>query len=172
MRNGGRNFTLADYRLFLDKLGEFESFSALVEERLLNLESGPDMRLERQLARLNLLIVRASLKASQAFLGDVRQRREMPLGSHEIFSNDLDNLGQIRARSQSRGWQDVMDDDTMTLMDSVEQLLIQLKDRAPALPELAGPVVRRKIAPLGGERIDPRRIHRPPHLGGQGVFKA
>lgn len=124
------------YRQFRDKISEFETFGILIENRLRNLETGRDERLDEQFDALNILISKAVLRTSTKFFLALSKSPALPIGSREIFVQELRNLHQARKKLAEPRYAHLLDEEADRNMKLAENILNEIIERAPSLLNL------------------------------------
>ena len=129
------------YRAFREKVSEFESFAGLVEQRIENLESGRDKRLEDQFHKLDVLIFKVLIKATHKILAAISAAPDQPLGVRDAYEAELRSLQANRKRMQDPRYSKALDKDTVRRVDETEKILLEVMERSPGLPEFGNEVV-------------------------------
>jgi len=124
------------YRQFRDKISEFETFGILIENRLRNLETGRDERLDEQFDALNILISKAVLRTSTKFFLALSKSPALPIGSREIFVQELRNLHMAREKLAQPRYAHLLDEEADRNMKVAESILNEIIERAPSLLNL------------------------------------
>ena len=124
------------YRQFRDKISEFETFGILIENRLKNLETGRDERLDEQFDALNILISKAVLRTSTKFFLALSQSTALPIGSREIFVQELHNLHAAKKRLAEPRYAHLLDKEAERNIEVAENILNEIIERAPSLLNL------------------------------------
>lgn len=124
------------YRQFRDKISEFETFGILIENRLRNLETGRDERLDEQFDALNILISKEVLKTSTKFFLALSKSPALPIGSREIFVQELRNLHLAREKLSQPRYAHLLDEEAERNIRVAENILNEIIERAPSLLNL------------------------------------
>lgn len=121
------------YRQFRDRVSEFETFGILIENRLRNLETGRDERLDEQFDALNILISKSVIRASTKFFLALSKSPALPLGSREVFLQELRSLHEARNKLSEPRYEHLLDDETQRNLRVAENILTEVIERAPSL---------------------------------------
>ncbi|MBF0560851.1 MAG: hypothetical protein HQL37_02320 [Alphaproteobacteria bacterium] len=130
---GDNSAELTAFMTFRDKISEFESFSIIIEERIRALvgEQGiTDLR--EQLDQLIALIFGRSLEMSIRFFDKI-SLKQLPLGSHEIFSRELRTLYRCNERLQQTSVHGRLSKNMLRDVSKAEKILTLIIERAPRL---------------------------------------
>jgi hypothetical protein len=121
------------YQAFRDKSGEFETFSILIEGRLDHLQGGADPRLQGHFDDLTALTYKLLIKTSIQFLWVLAQHTELPLGTREIFVQELRTLYETKKKLSEPRYDSRLDDDAKRKLHVAEEILTEIIDKAPSL---------------------------------------
>lgn len=131
-----RKASYQSYMSFRDKIGEFETFGIIIENRLKALEGGRDAALEDRFDRTNILILSGLIRASMKFFLAMSEHAVLPLGTKEIFVGELRNLHSSRAKLAGDKYQEKMTPENLENLRLAEQILMAVIDKAPSLLSL------------------------------------
>jgi hypothetical protein len=121
------------YQGFRSKAGEVETFSILIEGRLAHLQGGADERLQGHFDDLNALIYKLLIKTSIQFLWVLAQHSELPLGTREIFVQELKTLYDTKKKLSEPQYQSRLDDEAKRKVHVAEEILHEIIDKAPSM---------------------------------------
>lgn len=121
------------YRQFRESVSEFETFGILIENRLRNLDTGRDPRLDEQFDALNVLISKSVIKASTQFFLALSKSPALPLGSREVFLQELRSLHEARNKLSDPRYQRMLDEEAHRNLQIAENILTEIIERAPSL---------------------------------------
>ncbi|MSP49711.1 MAG: hypothetical protein EXQ95_10345 [Alphaproteobacteria bacterium] len=121
------------YQAFRNKSGEFATFSILIEGRLSHLEGGADPRLQGHFDDLTALTYKLLIKTSIQFLWALAQHTELPLGTREIFVQELRTLYETRRTLAEPRYESRLDEDAKRKLHVAEEILTEIIDKAPSL---------------------------------------
>jgi hypothetical protein len=120
------------YRTFREKAGEFETFSILIEGRLNRMES-PDARLIQQFDMLTAATYKELIRASIKFLYVLAGNETLPLGTREIFMQELRTLHDTQKKLSEARYANRLDDEARRNLKVAEDILNEIMERAPSL---------------------------------------
>jgi len=121
------------YQAFRNKAGEFETFSILIEGRLDHLDGGDDSRLRGHFDDLTALTYKLLIKTSIQFLWVLAQHSELPLGTREIFVQELRTLYETKKKLNESRYQSRLDEEAKRKVHVAEEILTEIIDKAPSL---------------------------------------
>jgi hypothetical protein len=121
------------YQSFRNKTGEFETFSILIEGRLDRLEGGADPRLQGHFDDLTAATYKLLIKAGIHFLWVLAQHAELPLGTREIFVQELKSLYDTKKKLSEPRYDSRLDDEAKRKLNLAEEILTEIIDKAPSL---------------------------------------
>ena len=121
------------YQAFRNKTGEFETFSILIEGRLSHLEGGGDPRLQGHFDDLTAITYKLLIKTSIEFLGALAQHTELPLGTREIFVQELKTLYETKKKLAEARYETRLDAEAKRKLHVAGEILSQIIDKAPSL---------------------------------------
>jgi len=121
------------YQHFRNKTGEFETFSILIEGRLDRLEGGADPRLQGHFDDLTAVTYKQLIKTSIKFLWVLAQGNELPLGTREVFIQELKTLYDTKKKLAEPRYETRLDDDAKRNLHVAEEILTEIIDKAPSL---------------------------------------
>ena len=121
------------YQHFRNKTGEFETFSILIEGRLDHLEGGADPRLQGHFDDLTTFTYKQLIKTSIKFLWVLAQGTELPLGTREVFVQELKSLYDTKKKLAEPRYATRLDDDAKRNLNVAEEILTEIIDKAPSL---------------------------------------
>ena len=121
------------YQSFRNKSGEFETFSILIEGRLDHLEGGADPRLQGHFDDLTALTYKVLIKTSIQFLWVLAQHAELPLGTREVFMQELRTLYETKKKLSEPRYDSRLDAEAKRKLHVAEEILTEIIDKAPSL---------------------------------------
>ncbi len=121
------------YQSFRNKTGEFETFSILIEGRLDRLEGGADPRLQGHFDDLTAVTYKLLIGTSIHFLWVLAQGNELPLGTREVFVQELKTLYDTKKKLGEPRYDSRLDDDAKRKLHVAEEILTEIIDKAPSL---------------------------------------
>ena len=121
------------YRAFRDKAGEFETFSILIEGRLNRMEEGTDPQLLAQFELLTSHTYKELIRASIKFLYVLAAGATLPLGTREIFMQELRTLHDTQKKLTEPRYAGRLDEETKRNLKVAEDILNEIIDKAPSL---------------------------------------
>lgn len=121
------------YQAFRNKAGEFETFSILIEGRLDHLEGGADRKLQGHFDDLTALTYKLLIKTSIQFLWVLVQHTELPLGTREIFVQELRTLYETKKKLGEERYRSRLDEEARRKIHVAEEILTEIIDKAPSL---------------------------------------
>lgn len=126
------------YYNFRSKVQEFETCAIIVEERLKNMTSSRKASLENQFNRLNALMLGIVVRASLQFFYVLSANTHLPMGAREIFLSELRHLYAAKNKLKNPLYQSYLDEETAENLETAEEILTEIIDRAPSLLQLEG----------------------------------
>jgi hypothetical protein len=121
------------YQGFRSKAGEVETFAILIEGRLAHLVGGVDDRLQNHFEDQMALVYKLLIKTSIQFLWVLAQHNQLPLGTREIFVQELKTLYDTRKKLSEPQYQSRLDDEAKRKVHVAEEILREIIDKAPSL---------------------------------------
>lgn len=121
------------YQAFRNKSGEFATFSILIEGRLEHLEGGADPRLQGHFDDLTAVTYKVLVKTSIQFLWVLAQHNELPLGTREVFVQELRTLYETKKKLSEPRYDSRLDDEAKRKLHVAEEILREIIDKAPSL---------------------------------------
>ncbi len=121
------------YQAFRNKSGEFATFSILIEGRLDHLEGGADPRLQGHFDDLTALTYKVLIKTSIQFLWVLAQNNELPLGTREVFVQELRTLYETKKKLSEPRYDSRLDEEAKRKLHVAEEILTEIIDKAPSL---------------------------------------
>ncbi|MBI1776088.1 MAG: hypothetical protein HYR63_12150 [Proteobacteria bacterium] len=126
------------YRAFRDKAGEFETFSILIEGRLNRMEDGANPDLQQTFDELTAVTYKELIRASIKFLYVLAAHASLPLGTREIFMQELRTLHDTKAKLSQSRYAERLDDEARRNLKVAEDILNEIIDKAPSLLSFGG----------------------------------
>jgi len=121
------------YQAFRNKAGEFATFSILIEGRLDHLEGGADPRLQGHFDDLTAMTYKVLVKTSIQFLWALAQNNELPLGTREVFLQELRTLYETKKTLSEPRYDRRLDEEAKRKLHVAEEILREIIDKAPSL---------------------------------------
>lgn len=121
------------YQAFRNKAGEFATFSILIEGRLDHLEGGADPRLQGHFDDLTAMTYKVLVKTSIQFLWALAQNNELPLGTREVFLQELRTLYETKKTLSEPRYDSRLDKEAKRKLHVAEEILREIIDKAPSL---------------------------------------
>jgi hypothetical protein len=123
------NFEL--YHKFRAKVSECETFSIMVEQRLRNLEQGPDVKLNTNFDKLYAAMLAAQVKASIRFFFVLSMSTAMPMGAREMFMEELKRLHTCHAKLSDERYIEKIDAEQRQNVEIAAEIIEEIIERAP-----------------------------------------
>jgi hypothetical protein len=131
--NGGDISTLN--REITRRFNEFINFSHLISERLRENHTERAIELNEQFDKLYTLVMRSFLQMSIRFCFLISAKSHLPIGSRELVQSELVLMSKAKLALQNRKVPLQMMDEIMSLVDLAEEILNEVRPRAPSLVE-------------------------------------
>ncbi len=127
------NFAMYDD--FTKKISDFETLSILVDTRLKNLSlaSNGSGNLQKQFNSLMVDVVHGEIKAGMKFLFVCTSTSRLPLGSENLFSNELRRLYRAQQEMSLPKYETLLDEETLHDMSIAQLILQEIIEKAPRL---------------------------------------
>jgi hypothetical protein len=123
----------SSYRRFREKVGEFLALTIIIKRRIPHVDdvNTRDLveRFEMSEVRFFTMLVRASLR----FFYIISSNLTLPMGTREIFLDELRSLHSAHETLRRPEYALRLDDDVINDLDVAEQILTEIVDRAPRL---------------------------------------
>ncbi len=121
------------YQSFRNKSGEFATFSILIEGRLEHLEGGLAPTLQEHFDDLTAFTYKLLIKTSIQFLWALVQHTELPLGTREVFVQELRTLYETKKKLSEPRYASRLDEEAKRKLHVAEEILTEIIDKAPSL---------------------------------------
>ena len=121
------------YQGFRSKAGEVETFAILIEGRLAHLQGGADDRLSDQFDDQMAQVYKLLIKTSIQFLWVIAQHNQLPLGTREIFVQELRTLYETKKKLGGPHYATRLDEEARRKVHVAEEILREIIDKAPSL---------------------------------------
>ena len=124
------------YSRFRGHCDDFDTLAIVIEYRLKNLRTGRDTDLEKQFEELGIFMLTATLQTSLHFLKILSTRKELPLGSKDIFLGELRNLYRVKQMLELDKFRQKVSTRAVKDIETAEEILSVIIERAPSLLQL------------------------------------
>ncbi len=124
------------YARFRRHCDDFDTLAIVIEYRLKNLSTGRDAALETQFEELGVFMLTATLQTSLHFLKILSARKELPLGSKDIFLGELRNLYRAKQMLELDRFRRNVSTRAVKDIETAEEILNVIIERAPSLLRL------------------------------------
>jgi hypothetical protein len=125
--------TFGPYFHFRDKVQEFEAFTIIVNQRVVNVKKIED---ENYMSRFNDCVgnhFKTLVAGSLHFLFALSANTTLPLGSKEVFLSELRTLHNTREKLRAEKYAHLIDENTQNDLETAEEILTEIIDKAPSL---------------------------------------
>jgi len=125
------------YFRFRRKLRDADTLSALIEERLGNLEEGRSSDLDDSLTKIMTQLIVFQSRALVKFAYVLSANTFLPLGSQELFQHDIQRLEKISRRVGSYSLTDETGQNAIDNLAIALDILTEMAGKAPGILNLA-----------------------------------
>ncbi|MBL4908085.1 MAG: hypothetical protein JKX94_11585 [Sneathiella sp.] len=127
------NFGLYDD--FIKKIADFDTLSILVETRLQNIVPGSTLagQMREQYNDLRIGVVHGQIKAGIKFLFVCTASNTLPLGSQNLFKEELRRLYRSQTEISLPKYKNQLDENVLQDMSLAELILQEIIEKAPSL---------------------------------------
>jgi len=130
--------SFGSYRLFRDKVGEFQALVILIEGRLKNLAEHRSEDLRQEFERLDMLMLSVLVRASMRFFFVLSANPILPLGAREIFVSELRSLHDAHTKLNHPNYAGKLSPDLEKELETASLILEEIIDKAPGLLQFSG----------------------------------
>lgn len=132
---GGGNISKLN-RDITRRFNEFINFSRMVNERLQENHTDRAYELNEEFHKLHTLAMRSFVQMSIRFCFLISAKSHLPIGSRELVQSELALMTKAKIALENSKIPQHMMDEIMPLVDLAEEILTEVRLRAPSLVEL------------------------------------